>query len=461
MTDLLDSDATAIAEAVRAGNVSAREVASATLSRIAARAPLNAFTHIAEPRLLAEADAVDRARSAGTSVGPLAGVPFAVKNLFDLKGVTTLAGAKIERDNPPAPADAPLVRRLGAAGATCAGALNMGEYAYDFTGENCHDGASKNPHDLGRMTGGSSGGSGAAVAGGLVPLALGSDTNGSIRVPASFCGIFGLKPTYGRLPRTGTTPFVDSLDHLGPLARSVRDLALSLAAMEGFDAGDPASIEGLAPAGPADAKGLRVARLGGWFSGQGEPVSDAAADAVATALGASDVLDLSGVAAARAAAFIITMVEGAALHMDAIRTRPHDFDPAVRDRLVAGALLPGVHYVTAQRIRRAFQATMRAAFSKFDVLVAPATPMRAPLLGTQTVTLAGEEVLLRPNIGIYTQPISFVGLPVVTCPVPQPDGLPIGVQLIAPAFREDFALSAAATLEAAGVAAAPPVYAGV
>ena len=176
---------------------------------------------------------------AASRVGPLAGVPFAVKNLFDIAGLPTLAGSKINRDRPPAAADATLVARLEAAGAVLVGALNMGEYAYDFTGENCHDGPSRNPHDTARMTGGSSGGSGAAVAGGLVPLALGSDTNGSIRVPSSFCGVFGLKPTYGRLSRAGSFPFVASLDHLGPLARTAGDLALAYDAMQGPDPARP------------------------------------------------------------------------------------------------------------------------------------------------------------------------------------------------------------------------------
>src|SRR6202011_506931 len=166
---------------------------------------------------LKEADAVDGAVKAGAPP-PLAGVPYAVKNLFDIAGVVTRAGSRINRDNPQATVDATAVAKLSRAGAVLLGALNMGEYAYDFTGENIHDGASRNPHDPTRMSGGSSGGSAVAVAGGMVPLALGSDTNGSIRVPASLCGLFGLKPTFGRLPRTGSFPFVASLDHLGPLA---------------------------------------------------------------------------------------------------------------------------------------------------------------------------------------------------------------------------------------------------
>src|SRR4029077_16029610 len=169
----------------------------------------------------------------------LAGAPFAVKNLFDVEGLTTRAGSKINRDRPPAKADATVIARLEAAGGVLIGALNMGEFAYDFTGRNVHDGPSRNPHDLEHMTGGSSGGSAAAVAGGLVPVALGSDTNGSLRVPSSFCGLFGLKPTYGRLSRAGTFPFVASLDHVGPLARSTRDLALAYDVMQGYDPADP------------------------------------------------------------------------------------------------------------------------------------------------------------------------------------------------------------------------------
>ena len=213
--------AAAIARAVTEGKTSALAVIEAALARITQYDPiLNSFTAVVADRARKRAHAIDGAHAKGRPLGPLAGVPFAVKNLFDVAGLATLAGSKINRRRPPALRDGPLIERLEAAGAVLVGALNMGEYAYDFTGENIHDGPSRNPHDPKRMTGGSSGGSGAAVAGGLVPIALGSDTNGSIRVPSSLCGIFGLKPTYGRLPRTRTFPFVSSFDHLGPFART-------------------------------------------------------------------------------------------------------------------------------------------------------------------------------------------------------------------------------------------------
>src|SRR5580700_3879533 len=214
--------ASEIAEAVKGRKLSALSVTEAALARIAQHDPvLNSFTDVIADRARARARGVDAALAAGKIVGALAGVPFAVKNLFDVEGLPTRAGSRINRDLAPSPRDATLIERLEAAGAVLVGALNMGEYAYDFTGENIHDGPSRNPHDVTRMTGGSSGGSGGAVGGGLVPLALGSDTNGSIRVPSSFCGTFGLKPTYGRLSRARSFPFVASFDHLGPFARTV------------------------------------------------------------------------------------------------------------------------------------------------------------------------------------------------------------------------------------------------
>src|ERR1700761_6409066 len=230
-----------IARAVKDGKFSALSSIEAALARIARRdTVLNSFTDVTAERARVRARAIDDAIASGKTPGPLAGVPFAVKNLFDVKGLPTRAGSRINRDRAAAARDATLIERLEAAGAVLVGALNMGEYAYDFTGENIHDGPSRNPHDPTRMTGGSSGGSGGAVGGKLVPLALGSDTNGSIRVPASFCGIFGLKPTYGRLSRARSFPFVASFDHLGPFARNVTDLALAYDVMQGPDADDAA-----------------------------------------------------------------------------------------------------------------------------------------------------------------------------------------------------------------------------
>src|ERR1700681_2312581 len=324
--DPTSASAAEIARAVNAGELSAAEVIEQTLLAIRMRDPvLNCFTAVTGERAGARARAIDADRSRNKQLGPLAGVPFAVKNLFDIAGLATLAGSKINRTRSPATRDASLSERLESAGAILVGALNMGEYAYDFTGENIHAGPSRNPHDVSRMTGGSSGGSGGAVAGGLVPLALGSDTHGSIRVPASFCGLFGLKPTYGRLTRARTFPFVASLDHLGPLARTARDLALAYDAMQGPDPEDPACATRAAePVTPLLARGhdgLTIAVAGGYFRAGASPEAFAAVDRVAAALGANRDIEIPEAARARAAAYVITATEGAALHLDRLRAQ--------------------------------------------------------------------------------------------------------------------------------------------
>jgi len=456
--DLAWASAAEIAAAVSAGRASAAEVIDDALARIAARKAVNAFTAVLAERARARARALDRARAQGAPLGPLAGVPFAAKNLFDVAGLPTLAGSKINRARPPAARDAALVERLEGAGAVLVGALNMGEYAYDFTGENAHDGPSRNPHDLARMTGGSSGGSGAAVAAGLVPVALGSDTNGSIRVPASLCGLFGLKPTYGRLSRARSFPFVGSLDHVGPLARTTRDLALAYDAMQGHDPDDPAcarrAVEPALPALTRGTGGLRIAVAGGYFRRGMSPETAEAVARVAKALSVSREIELPEAGRARAAAFVITTAEGGSLHLERLRTRAKDFDPAVRERLLSGALVPAALVERAQKFRRWYRARVLEILRDVDVILAPATPGPAPPIGQQTFVLDGVETPLRANLGIFTQPISFIGLPVVAVPVPL-HPLPVGVQIIAAPWREDVALAVAAALEQMGVAKAP------
>jgi amidase/aspartyl-tRNA(Asn)/glutamyl-tRNA(Gln) amidotransferase subunit A len=452
------------AAAIRAGTLKAAEVAEQALADIATRdGALNAFTEVTAARARAEAAAVDAAVAAGRDPGPLAGVPYAVKNLFDLEGIATLAGSKIERDAPPAARDAFLVRKLKAAGAVCTGALNMDEYAYGFTTENTHYGPTRNPHDPSRISGGSSGGSAAAVAAGQVPLTLGSDTNGSIRVPSSLCGTFGLKPTFGRLPRTGSYPFVASLDHLGPFARSVADLALSYDVMQGPDAHDPAcaqrDIEPVLPLLERGAAGLRLGVLGGWFRERALLEANAAVDAVAEALGTTRLIELPEVERARAAAFLVTCGEGAELHLDDLRRRPHDFDPMTRDRFLANALLPAAWVNRAQRVRHAFARRVARVFETVDVLIAPATPCVAPTIGTEWLEIGGQRLPARASMGLLTQPISCIGLPVVTVPLwglsASAPHMPIGVQLIAAPWREDLALRVAAELEQQGLTSAP------
>jgi aspartyl-tRNA(Asn)/glutamyl-tRNA(Gln) amidotransferase subunit A len=440
-----------IAAAVRGRSLSARDVVEAALTRIADHNPrLNAFTEIFAERALARATALDGAIAAGADPGPLAGVPFAAKNLFDVAGVVTRAGAKVTAHDPPAAHDAELVALLEQNGAVLVGATNMDEFAYGFVTENAHDGPTHNPHDLTRIVGGSSGGSGAAVAAELVPLALASDTNGSIRVPAALCGIFGIRPTYGTLSCRGAYPFANSLDTVGPFARNATDLR---AAFNALSATPALTAE---PAAKA-----RAARLGGYFEEGMLPAARAAVDAVCASLAAHEIVELGHARQAREAAFIITAAEAGALHAARLRTSADDYDPATRDRLIAGALVPAAWYARAQRFRTFFAREIAAAFAEHDVLVAAATPYPATPIGVRTIAIDGVETEIRPNLGVFTQPISLAGVPVVTVPIVAPDSLPVGVQLIGRAGSEALLLTLAEQLERAGVvgAGAAPVAA--
>jgi len=445
--------------AIRTGEMSAREACDAAIERIAATdSAVNAFTHPTLERARAEADAIDARRARGEPLPPLAGLPYAVKNLYDIEGVTTLAGSIIERDRPPAAADAFLVQRLRAAGAVMLGALNMDEYAYGFTTENTHYGPTHNPHDLTRIAGGSSGGSGAAVAARQVPLTLGSDTNGSIRVPASLCGVWGLKPTFGRLSRRGTYPFVHSLDHLGPLADSACTLALAYDAMQAPDALDPGCHAlRIQPAQPVIARGvegLRVGVLGGYFHDLASAAAREAVAAAAAALGARDEVAWPDAAAARAAAFLITASEGGSLHAQDLRNRPQDFEPLSVDRFISGLLQPAHWVQRAHRFRRLYRERVNALWQDWDVLLCAATPVHAPPIGTEWLDIQGQRQPSRAAMGLLTQPISFAGCPVAVAPIwPAGTGaLPVGVQIIAAPWREDLALRAARALELSATA---------
>jgi amidase/aspartyl-tRNA(Asn)/glutamyl-tRNA(Gln) amidotransferase subunit A len=451
-----------IARAVQRGEHRAEDALDACIARIErTENRVNAFTDRTFERARREARAIDARRARGEPLPPLAGVPYAVKNLFDIADVITRAGSKVLLDTPPAAADARLVQRLRDAGAVLVGALNMDEFAYGFTTENSHVGACRNPHDLTRSAGGSSGGSGAAIAAGQVPLTLGSDTNGSIRVPSSLNGVFGLKPTFGRLSRRGSFPFVASLDHLGPFARSVGDLALSYDAMQGPDPLDPGChatrVQPVAASVDGGIAGLRIGVLAGYFDEQAGPVARAAVDIAARALGAKRGVIWPDAALARAAAFITTASEGGALHLARLRERAAEFEPLSVDRFIAGALQPAAWYVRAQRFRRLHRDKVQALFREWDVLLAPATPVAATPIGAEQFELNGTLVPARPSMGLLTQPVSYAGCPVVAVPL-WPDGpraLPLGVQVIAAPWREDLALRVARRLEAEGVARAP------
>ena len=450
------------AAAVRAGRLSAVEVTQAALDRIETRnGAINAFTGVTADRALAAAAAVDNALRSGRDPGPLAGVPFAVKNLFDVNDVVRLSGSRIDAARPPATRDATLVARLESAGAILVGTLNMDEYAFGFSTQNSHYGPTRNPHDLSRVAGGSSGGSAAAVAADMVPTALGSDTNGSIRVPAALCGVFGLKPTFGRLSRSGTQLFAASLDHVGPFARSVADVAAVYDALQGPDPSDPTCAG--RPAEPVTAlleqgtAGLRVAVADGYFTGNGHPEVFAAMEKAAKALGVTRRIELPEPALARAAAMLITASEGADLHLADLKSQAASFDPMTRPLFLSGALVPAVWYVQAQRFRRWYTHKLAALFGDVDVILAPATPYPAFPIGQRMIEIDGRQLPASGHLGVFTQPLSFAGLPVLAAPIAGAGPLPLGLQIIAAPWREDVVLCFAAAAEAAGVLAAPSV----
>lgn len=432
--------AIAIAADVRGGRNSATHFAERSLARIRERdGAIGAVTRVLAERALAEARAVDAIVAAGGDPGPLAGVPYAVKDLFDVEGLPTTAGAGMLRDAPPAAGDAEAIRRMTAAGAVLVATCNMDEFAYGFATVNATFGTTRNPNDIRRLAGGSSGGSAAAVAAGMVPLALGSDTNGSIRVPAALCGLYGYKPAHGSLPMGGAYPFVDSFDDIGPFAGSIDELALvcDVLADTVFD----------------DEIGSKIARLSGWFT---DDMSGEARTASAI-FDALPAIVLSDVDRARSAAFLMTAAEGGRRHLPELRRRAMAFDPATRDRLIAGALLPAAHYLAALEVRATFRAQVEQVFERYDVLVAPCVGEVAPTIADPFVTVGDERVPARAHLGRLTQPISFIGLPVIAAPLKRPGALPLGVQLIGWPGRAGALFAYARRLEADGVIGASPV----
>jgi aspartyl-tRNA(Asn)/glutamyl-tRNA(Gln) amidotransferase subunit A len=446
------------ARAVLGGETTARTVVVKALGRIEANnGRINGFSDMTAARATTRAEEVDQAITAGKKLA-LAGVPFAVTSNYDIAGLVTRAGSKIGRSGAPAKAHAVLIERLEAAGAVCLGAVNMSEYGFDFTGENAHDGPVHNPHDANHMAGGAASGAGAVVAAGMVPLTLGADATGGVRIPAALSGVFAIKPTFGRLSRRGIFPLSPSFDGPGILGRSADDLALTYDALQGYDVADPAMVkrplEAIAGRLERGTAGLRVGIADGQLGGDGD--AREAMEAVARALAPTRPISLDDIAAARAAVALIVMAESASLHMTRLRERPADFDPEVRDRLMAGALLPSGWIEQAQRFRRLVHDRMLDLFGEIDVLIAPAAPTRAPKLGQKSMVLGGVEMPLRANFGIFTEPLSLSGFPLVTVPIlPEGRKLPIGLQVMSAPWREDFALRVGRQLEKADLAKSP------
>ncbi|MFT8897153.1 MAG: AtzE family amidohydrolase [Acetobacter sp.] len=442
--------AVAIANIVRFGLRTARDVVETTLEAIGTRnQTYHCVTRLLTERALHMADTLDARIANGDPVGVLAGVPFGVKDLFDMEGLVTTAGSVVLNGNPPATQDAAVVQRLVAAGAIPVATLNMDEFAYGFSTENAHYGTTRNPRNTDCLAGGSSGGSAASVAAGLLPFALGSDTNGSIRVPASLCGVWGLRPTQGLLPLDGVYPFVASLDTVGPFAGTVTDLQRVFEAMNGH------ALEEI-----EDVRSLRIARLGGWFLQDVDPAILDGIDRILAFFGSHKEVDLAEVARARASAFLISAAEGGNLHLPRLRKTPMDYDPATRDRLIAGAILPSAAVVQAHRFRNWFRTGLHELFEQVDVLLAPATPGPAPRIDQATLSVGGKTVSARANLGLFTQPLSLGGMPILSAPLPPAasaltSGMPLGIQIIAAPGKENVLFAIGKALSHAGLAGYP------
>lgn len=438
---------TELARMIAAKKVSPVEVVQAHLDRIAALdGTLKAYITVMGESALAAAKIAEAAVQSGDALGPLHGVPMGLKDLYCTKGVRTTGGSKILGDWVP-DEDATVVARLAGAGAIALGKLNMHEFAYGPEGLNPHYGTPWNPWDakVHRICGGSSSGSGASVAAGICPGALGSDTGGSIRLPSALCGITGIKPTYGRVSRAGVLPLAWSMDHVGPMCRSAADCALMLAPMAGYDPRDPTTsvlpVPDYAAALTGQVKGLRIGLLRSFFLEGAGPAQRAAVEAAAKALegqGASvEPVDLTKVSLAAAASHAVLAPEAYAYHEEWLKTRAAEYGADVRERLRVGAFVTGAEYLKGQRLRTTLRNEVDAALAKLDVLLAPSTAIEATAVGQNEVRIGSETFPVRASLIRFTRPFNLTGHPAASVPCGfTADGLPMGLQIIGRPFDE-------------------------
>jgi aspartyl-tRNA(Asn)/glutamyl-tRNA(Gln) amidotransferase subunit A len=433
-----------VAAGIRAKKFSAREVVDESLKRIAKVNPkINAFITITEESARARAALADEELAKGIDRGPLHGLPIAHKDLMMTRGVRTTAGSKIFADFFPGD-DAVVVRLLDGAGAVTVGKTNLHELAYGITSNNPHYGAVRNPWNTERITGGSSGGSGAALAADLVFMATGTDTGGSIRIPSSFCGTVGLKPTYERVSRKGVIPLGITLDHIGPMTRYVRDAAIAFHAM----AEDP---NGYVPPAHVDIKGLRIGLPENFYFDRLDlDVAGAVRNAVQTAaaLGARIVdVRVPDIDALNMVGRIVLLVEAVA------NLRPHlyrraDFGADVLALLDQGRLLSAVDYVDAQRLRKICVAEFSKLWPQVDCVLTPCTPTAAPKIGQTTMTVGGVEDDVRLATTRMMRGINVLGIPSLAMPCGFSEAkLPLGMQLLGAPRNEDMLLRIGAALE--------------
>jgi aspartyl-tRNA(Asn)/glutamyl-tRNA(Gln) amidotransferase subunit A len=442
------------AAALRRREVSSAELTAAALQRIERLNPsTNAMQLVMVETARERAKQADEELARGEGRGPLHGIPIALKDLFFTKGVRTTGGSLLFENQVP-DHDATVVEWLRAGGAVLIGKTGMHELAYGITSSNPHFGAVRNPWDRDRIPGGSSGGSGAAVAAGMVSMALGSDTGGSIRIPASFCGVVGLKPTYGRVSRYGAMPLGYSLDHMGPLTRSVRDAGAVLNVIAGHDSRDETSsrrpVENYVPDIQPSIRGLRIGLPENFYFERLDPDVDAAvrsAFRAAESQGAEIIpLPVPDIGAFNTVARLILLAEASAVLERHLEHRDQ-IGPDVLALLDQGRLLPATDYINAQRLRRAMQSEFAGLWSRVDCLFTPTTPITAPRIGETTVTFGGEGEDVRLATTRLVRAINPLGLPAVSIPYgADRRGLPVGLQIVGPPFAEALILRVAQAL---------------
>ncbi len=448
-TDLAFASIAELAPRLAGKELSPIELTEAMLARIAQHDQhLNTYITVTEEQALDAARAAERAIMSGDYIGPLHGIPIAIKDLFATRDVRTTFGSRLFADWVP-DYDAAAVERLRRAGAIMLGKTNMHELAYGTTSANTHYGPVHNPWNLACHPGGSSGGSAAAVAAGLAFAALGSDTGASIRQPAACCGIVGLKPTFGRVSKFGALPLAWSMDHVGPMTRTVRDAALMLQILAGYDPRDPGCVRRSVPDYSAalrkDIRGVSVGIARELFFEDCDPQIGAAVEGAARVLGDLGAtvqdIELPDMRAAVCAGALIIAAEGAAYHAEDLRERPQDFGDEVRASFELGSFYSAVQYVQAQRLRRYLTAETERALASFDVIIMPTSPVLPTVIGENP---PGHVALRSRN----TLPFDFISLPAVSVPCGYTsDGLPVGLQIVGKAFDESGVLRLAHAYE--------------